>query len=311
GEVSVTSTPGQGSTFVVRLPYGRMAAARRSPHVPDAQRAAAPYLQEAAGWTAGVPVSSGELREDLPRLLIAEDSADLRGYLAELLRADYELAFAVDGGAALELARAQVPDVILADVMMPGLDGARLLTALRADPLLRAVPVVMLSAREGASVAALSAGADDFVSKPFTGADLLARLGNVLARAKAREAELGWRPVVLDFLTDGVAVADANGQVVEVNEAWGRITGYGPGDVPYPPPYPWFPSAEQDPAGRALCDEAAMRWLERKGTVSEVPLRHRDGHRVWVCSIGAPSQSPVDGSTVLAAFIKPMPGPPE
>ncbi|MGQ0632623.1 MAG: ATP-binding protein [Sporichthyaceae bacterium] len=313
GKVSVTSTPGRGSTFVVRVPYGRVAAARRTPHVADPARAAEPYLQEAAGWSTRQLETADPGRDDLPRLLVAEDGADMRGYLADVLREHFQVRFAVDGAQALELAREHPPEVLLADVMMPNMDGAALIAALKEDPLLRGVPVVMLSARAGddASAAALRSGADDFVSKPFTASDLIARLSNALARSRARESELGWRPVVLDFLSDGVAVGDANGQVVEVNEAWARITGFGPEGVPYPPPYPWFPTEEQDPVGLALCEDAALRWLEREGTISDVPLRHRDGHRVWVRAIGAPSRSPVDGSTVLAAFIKLLPDPPD
>ena len=101
---------------------------------------------------------------------------------------------AVDGADALELARAEPPDLVLTDVMMPRLDGFGLLAALRADPVTVGVPVVMLSARAGedGTVEGLEAGADDYLVKPFSARELLARVrANLeLDRARRTRAEL-------------------------------------------------------------------------------------------------------------------------
>src|SRR6185369_9161878 len=94
-----------------------------------------------------------------------------------------------DGGAALVAARREPPDLILTDVMMPVLDGFGLLRELRADPELASTPVLMLSARAGeeASVEGLQAGADDYLIKPFSSRELMARVSTRLQLHRSRE----------------------------------------------------------------------------------------------------------------------------
>lgn len=126
------------------------------------------------------------------RILLADDNADMRGYLRDLLAPYYQVEAVPDGQAALEAARRQPPDVILSDVMMPRLDGMGLLAAVRADAALRPTPVVLLSARAGeeSRIEGLDAGADDYLIKPFSARELLARLGALLElRHMRRTAE--------------------------------------------------------------------------------------------------------------------------
>jgi DNA-binding response OmpR family regulator len=105
-----------------------------------------------------------------------EDNADMRGYLVRLLReqnwAVYE---AADAEAALETARANPPDLVLSDIMLPGKDGIELVRAIRRDETLHRTPVVLLTARAGhdAAVEGLDAGADDYVIKPFDSAGVV------------------------------------------------------------------------------------------------------------------------------------------
>src|SRR5581483_2306548 len=99
---------------------------------------------------------------ELPHVLVADDNADMRQYLARLLFGRYEVEAVANGEAALTAVRRRVPDLILADVMMPRLDGFGLLQALRADTATAGVPVILLSARAGeeSRVEGLQAGAD-------------------------------------------------------------------------------------------------------------------------------------------------------
>jgi signal transduction histidine kinase/DNA-binding response OmpR family regulator len=125
-------------------------------------------------------------------VLLVDDNADLRTYVGRLLRErGYEAAVATDGEEALSVARRQIPDLILSDVMMPRLDGFGLLRAVRVDSELNAIPVILLSARAGeeARVEGLDAGADDYLIKPFSARELLARVSTNLAIAQARRAE--------------------------------------------------------------------------------------------------------------------------
>jgi PAS domain S-box-containing protein len=113
-----------------------------------------------------------------------------------------------DGQAALDSIGERVPDLVLTDVMMPRLDGSGLLTGIRADPRTRSVPVIMLSARAGeeARIEGLSAGADDYLVKPFSARELLARVGAHLGLAKQRgelERALRYRSEQLETLLEG------------------------------------------------------------------------------------------------------------
>ena len=101
------------------------------------------------------------------RILWADDNADMRDYVSHLLDGRFDVQAVADGQAALEAARANPPDLVLSDVMMPRLDGFGLLRELRADPRLSEVPIILLSARAGeeSRLEGLEAGADDYLIK--------------------------------------------------------------------------------------------------------------------------------------------------
>src|SRR3712207_457313 len=122
------------------------------------------------------------------RVLVADDHRDMREYLTRLLGPHWTVDPASDGTEALELARANPPDLVLADVMMPGLDGFALLRELRADEALRSIPVVLVTARAGEeeAIEGLLAGADDYIVKPFSARELVARVGGQLELARTR-----------------------------------------------------------------------------------------------------------------------------
>jgi PAS domain S-box-containing protein len=168
-------------------------------------------------------------------VVLADDNADLRGYIARLLsERGHDVRPVGDGLAALEALRAERPDILVTDVMMPGLDGFGLLRAVRDDPALRDLPVLMLSARAGeeAKVEGLDAGADDYLTKPFSARELLARVAANVAMARVRrEAAEAIRASetraarVLAGMTEGYVLFDRDLRVVEVNDAAVRIDG--------------------------------------------------------------------------------------
>jgi PAS domain S-box-containing protein len=174
-------------------------------------------------------------------VLVADDNADMRQYLGRLLGGSYELEAVADGKAALSAARQRPPDLLLADVMMPELDGFGLLRELRGDPLTRTVPVILLSARAGeeSRVEGLAAGADDYLVKPFNARELLARVGAHLEMARVRrdaarrEAELRAEVrqaqeqavTILESITDGFLALDREWRFTYVNAAAERING--------------------------------------------------------------------------------------
>jgi signal transduction histidine kinase/serine phosphatase RsbU (regulator of sigma subunit) len=179
GTVSVESELGEGSAFTVELPLSDRAPGPRKP-----SGEAAGALAEAARW--GAPARP---RTDA-RVLVADDNADMRDYVLRLLEPHWAVEGAADGAAALERARAGGLDLVVTDVMMPRLDGFGLLRALRADPATERLPVILVSARAGdeATVEGLGAGADDYLIKPFSAAELVARVRSHLELARLREA---------------------------------------------------------------------------------------------------------------------------
>ena len=130
------------------------------------------------------------------RVLIADDNADMRLYLSRLLSERYDVKAVPNGQVALDAIREQLPDLVLSDVMMPELDGFGLLRELRANAETKTIPIILLSARAGeeSRVEGLDAGADDFLVKPFSARELIARVQSHLQLARVRsEANLAIR----------------------------------------------------------------------------------------------------------------------
>lgn len=209
GTLHAESELGRGTVFTVEIPTGT---AHLPPDRVNATRTLAStgvradaFVEEAARWlshgdeVAPEPSSMPEVPAPLPvkppaaeppaSVLLVDDNADMRDYVRRLLRSRYRVRMASDGVEALAAARQETPDLVLTDVMMPNLDGFGLLHALRADPHLRTVPVIMLSARAGdeARVEGLDAGADDYLIKPFSAQELLARVESHLKLARLRQ----------------------------------------------------------------------------------------------------------------------------
>ncbi len=204
GTIAVASTIGQGTTFTVTLPAGasHLPPERigRGRTVASTAAAAQSFVEEALRWLPGGGADEAAfapgaqaptgLSTQGARVLLADDNADMRDYVARLLGAYWEVETVADGEAALAAARRQRPELVLSDVMMPRLDGFGLLSALRDDPALRAVPIILLSARAGeeSRVGGLDAGADDYLVKPFSARELIARVHSHIELARSRSA---------------------------------------------------------------------------------------------------------------------------
>ncbi|HVE96708.1 MAG TPA: SpoIIE family protein phosphatase [Pseudonocardiaceae bacterium] len=314
GTITVQSTVDVGTTFTVTLPFG-------CEHLPAKQlRAAAagaaplaqvePFVAEALRWLPSVDTAPTGAASDADQpamsqqVLVVDDNADMREYLQRLLSRRYRVYAVGDGLTALAAAREQPPDLIISDVMMPNLDGIGLITALRADSRTAQVPVLLLSARAGpeAAVEGLDSGADDYLVKPFFAEELLARVRSNLELARLRTQESAWRSTLISAMQDGMFVADPDGTIAEVNGAFADILGYGAEDLPYVPPYPWWPDPVQEPEEFAqvrAASEAAMR--SRGDGRWVLPMRHGlDDRRIWLSIASGVVTSP-DGT--IQAFV--------
>jgi signal transduction histidine kinase len=141
---------------------------------------------------------------------VVDDNADMREYLQRVLSPSFDVTLADNGETALEWVRERGPfDLVLTDVMMPRLGGFGLLKALREEPRTRALPVIMLSARAGeeASVEGLEAGADDYLVKPFSAREVVARARSALELARMRR-EVARHEVSSAHLREAVRLRD-------------------------------------------------------------------------------------------------------
>ena len=242
GSVTVQSEIGRGTTFTIRLPLGvshlpeDRVVAERPLHTPVSTARA--YVQEALRWLPDSKLSPppelelaapavGSQRDVPPaRVLVADDNADMRSYVRELLEPRYAVEVVADGAAAMEAALRSPPDLIVSDVMMPRVDGFELVRRLRAEPLLQDVPTILLSARAGEEsiIEGLQAMADDYLVKPFSARELLARVGAQLQLAKlrreasAREQALRQEAVaLLNAAPLGIYVVGSDFKIRDVN----------------------------------------------------------------------------------------------
>ncbi len=180
GAIEAESIEGLGSVFTLTLPLGR-------DHLEDGQIAPAALEDEPPRPAVPVldhdDVTEPDDADDRTTVLVADDNADIRAYVRSHLKDRYRVLEAADGARALEVAREEMPDLIVSDIMMPGLDGVGLVRALRADAATDFIPVVLLTAKaEEADVqVGLDAGADAYVVKPFNAQTLQARIDNLIA----------------------------------------------------------------------------------------------------------------------------------
>ncbi len=199
-----------------------------------------PYVQEALSLlpkplpseiqSQAVNIPPQYLSTTTARILLADDNADMRDYLERLLSYCYTVETVVDGIAAMDAVRANPPDLVLSDVMMPGMDGFELLRSLRSTPQTQEIPIILLSARAGeeSRIEGLEAGADDYLIKPFSARELLARIEATLKLAELRKTAQTLRfqteiaeaslQSVLSSLRDGFYTLDRQWNFTYVND---------------------------------------------------------------------------------------------
>lgn len=238
GSITVESLPDNGTTFVVRVPLGyEHLDSERIPH----DGTALPYSTVAEQYLAEVeatipraavkfPIARIGATERRKRVLLADDNADLREYVSRILSPQYNVIAVRNGREALDIAREQDVDIIISDVMMPGMDGFDLLKAVRNETTISTTPFILLSARAGeeSALEGLKHGADDYIAKPFAADELLNRIeANFTAAASREEAwnasERRFRAFA-DQLPMMVWQQDASGALIFANAAWYATT---------------------------------------------------------------------------------------
>lgn len=307
GEVTVESVEGRGTTFRVSVPLGsahlppdRIAPAQAKLAAPTGADA---FVAEALRWLPRTaqdfelphpaldPVSLGG--QPLARVLVADDNADMRDYLQRLLAGTYKVVMSADGQAAFEAARACKPDLILCDVMMPRLDGFGLVRMLRQDDGLRDTPVILLSARAGeeAKIEGLASGADDYLVKPFSARELLARIDSHLKLKRLRsESEERFRALV-HASAQIVWATGPGGEVEEDLPLWRAFTGQTYREMSG---WGWLNAVHPD--DRTTVAEYGQRGIANgMAYETEFRVRHRAGDWRWMVARCVPLKAE-DGS---------------
>ncbi len=309
GSVSAESVHGSGSMFRVSIPAGHA-------HLPQQQKGSArtqvstalgaqPFVQEALRW---LPDASEpeQLVQDKPvaqagaasdearaRILLADDNADMREYLRRLLGVRYDVEAVADGEEALSAIRRRAPDLLLADIMMPRLDGLGLVARLRTEPDTRTLPVILLSARAGeeAKVEGLAAGAHDYLIKPFSARELLARVEANLSLERLRkrseqalrESEERFRNMA-DNAPVMVWITEPDGGCSYLSKSWYEFTGQAPQSGLG---FGWLDATHPD--DRAAAHDAFMTANAGRAPFRlEYRLRRTDGEYRWVIDSAAP-----------------------
>jgi PAS domain S-box-containing protein len=248
GQITVESVEGEGSCFTVIIPSGKA-------HLPAEQvienkketdnsaikgafiKEAYSLLQdEGVSSPAGVSISAGDISlhadhsvDKATKILIVDDNQDMRNYLVRLLNPYFTLATAVNGKEALKKIGIEMPDLVLSDVMMPVMDGKAMLEEIRNDEQSMRLPVIFLSARAGeeARIDGLNAGADDYLVKPFSAAELLTKVRAQVHISKTRgQAEEQLRQL-LKQAPVAIAIYRGTNHVIQLANShmlsyWGR-----------------------------------------------------------------------------------------
>jgi response regulator RpfG family c-di-GMP phosphodiesterase/signal transduction histidine kinase len=188
GSITVQSVLGQGSEFIITMPIGTVDVELPVEELKALKPSLLSELQQRPHAVTGddEPAVAGQNRN---RVLVVDDNADLRDFLKSLLVDHYEVDLAADGMAALARISRRVPDIVVSDLMMPKMNGYELCDAIKKDPALMHLPVILLTAKTEIAMkhAGYQFGADDYLGKPFDPEELLSKIRVFLAREDMRK----------------------------------------------------------------------------------------------------------------------------
>jgi len=189
GRLTVADAPEGGAAFTIDLPLAAPAGAAVTPGVPAMIAPAAPASAALDGVRARVEATASVQGQGMPTVLVVEDNPDMNRLLCDILAADCRTESAFDGIEALKRAEQDRPDLIVTDVMMPGMSGDDLVREIRQRPALDGVPIIVLTAKadDDLRIRLLREGAQDYVTKPFSSEELRARATNLITLKRARD----------------------------------------------------------------------------------------------------------------------------
>ena len=185
GTICVDSIYGSGTEFTVRLPVTRNAAVQEGPGLQELRNRLSYFIGKKPERDIKTEKTVHEGTER-PILLVVEDNVDVTRYLMTILADSYDVIVAADGEEGISMAYEYVPDIILSDILMPVLDGIRMLDVIKNDLRTSHIPVVLLTARADISsrIEGLERGADAYITKPFNIEELKVQLKSLIAQRR-------------------------------------------------------------------------------------------------------------------------------
>ena len=194
GSIGVKSKIGEGTTFTVKIPFGK-------DHLPANQTIETisayediisdVFIEEASSLIEKIPGSRSTVDEKkTDKILVVDDNADMRDYLGSILQKKFSVIRAVNGLDALHKLKGEKPLLVISDIMMPVMDGIQLLKTIKEEPNFEHIPVILLTARAGeeSTIEGYKTGADDYLVKPFSAKELIARIEAQIRIRQKREA---------------------------------------------------------------------------------------------------------------------------
>ncbi|MGI9550309.1 MAG: hybrid sensor histidine kinase/response regulator transcription factor, partial [Aurantibacter sp.] len=187
GTITVSSELGKGSLFTVHLPLQEIRMGK--------EKVDEKLDEKIVDVAEDVPVATSfefarTKIKALPNILLVEDNSDMRHYIREELIKEYTVQEAVDGMVGFQMAKADIPDLIITDLMMPKMDGIEFCKKIKSHVNTSHIPVIMLTAKAGVDnkIHGLETGADEYLTKPFDANELVVRVKNLIGqRKKLRE----------------------------------------------------------------------------------------------------------------------------
>lgn len=217
GDISLQSQEGEGSRFIIRLPLGSQHLTTDQKHTDadffeEGEEILRPPIPSLTPSATPVPPDNSLLtdQQELPVLLIIEDHHDMQAFIRKMFEKDYRILQAANGQTGLNVALSEVPDLIISDVMMPGMDGITVCQQLKSHTVTNHIPIVLLTARSSIEhrIQGLQTGADAYIPKPFHTEHLRVRVHQLLEQREKLRAKYETGQIKLDSQKFGIEEAE-------------------------------------------------------------------------------------------------------
>lgn len=202
GTIEVESNGVDGSRFIVRLKKGNQHFSEHAIlHEPETEARYEPGIEILGQAEEALIETASHTSEDQPKILLIDDNAEIRAYIRGHIEGKYQVIEAENGREGIDQAKAELPDVVICDVMMPEMDGFEFTQALKSNSETDFIPVILLTAKADRAdkMEGLGFGADDYIMKPFDVEEVILKIANLIARHSKLKARFSFSEMGLEY----------------------------------------------------------------------------------------------------------------